>query len=284
MNGTVIYKMSGSGNDFVFLDGRHSSRSDWTPQAIAKICARRSGVGADGLAILDPGSQPGRVKFTFFNDDGSEAPMCGNAALCATRLAVRLELVCGPEMVLETRAGNFPTRWLDGPGERAEIQLANVQSSPVDIEPAAGESSIGFFTVGVPHLVVLVDDLDTPDLMERGRELRYHVSVQPDGANVNFVARREGGGVGWRMRTYERGVERETVACGTGAVACAAVLAHDGKITLPWEVESASGMKLEVYGKLDGSCDLAGICDPRLVGEGRLVMQGVLVQAGFNTS
>ncbi len=86
------------------------------------------------------------------------------------------------------------------------------------------------------------------------------------------------------MRTYERGVERETVACGTGAVACAAVLAHDGKITLPWEVESASGMKLEVYGKLDGSCDLAGICDPRLVGEGRLVMQGVLVQAGFNTS
>jgi diaminopimelate epimerase len=271
VTGEPFFKMCGSGNDFVFLDERNGELAGWPPERIARVCARGTGVGADGLVFLAPGSRPGAVRFTFFNSDGSRGEMCGNGALCATRLSVIIGLTEGPEVSLETDAGLV--RGVASPAgvDRAELLLPDVQTvqSP-DIPPNPGEEAAGFAVVGVPHLVVPVADLERVDLPMRGRELRSHAAAGPAGANVNFVART---GDVWAMRTYERGVEAETLACGTGAVACATVLGIRGSVTLPLAIQSRSGAVLEVSGHLDGS---RGLRNPRLSGQARLVYRGTL--------
>jgi len=271
VSGETFFKMCGSGNDFVFLDGRTSDAGDWPASRIARVCARGTGVGADGLVVLSPGSVAGAVRFTFFNSDGSRGEMCGNGALCATRLSVLLGLTSGPEVHLETDAGLV--RGMASPDEaaRAELLLPDVQGvRQPTIDPVEGEDPAGFAVVGVPHLVVPVADLEVVDLPVRGRELRAHPATGPAGANVNFVAR---DGDGWAMRTYERGVEAETLACGTGAVACAAVLGLRGAVRLPAAIRSRSGVVLRISGDLDPS---GGLRNPRLNGQARLVYRGEL--------
>lgn len=271
MSGEVFFKMCGSGNDFVFLDGRETDPAAWPPDRIARVCARGTGVGADGLVIVAPGSGAGRVRFTFFNSDGSRGEMCGNGALCATRLSVLIGLVEGPEVGLETDAGLV--RGVVGAGgqARAELLLPDVQVVLAPgIQPEPGEAPAGFAVVGVPHLVVPVGDLERVNLPSRGRELRGHGAVGPGGANVNFVSR---DGDSWAMRTYERGVEAETLACGTGAVACATVLGLRGQARLPLSIKSRSGALLEVSGELDPA---GGLRKPRLRGEARVVYRGTL--------
>src|SRR5881296_4492645 len=118
--GTPIYKMTGSGNDFVMVDGRHAAPGDWSPEDIRAVCARGTGVGADGLVFVSPGSAPNAVRMIYFNADGSHAAMCGNAALCSTRLAARLGIARAQGMTLETDAGSYESR-CGGPGERAEL-------------------------------------------------------------------------------------------------------------------------------------------------------------------
>jgi len=268
--------MSASGNDFVMVDGRTSPVSDWTPERIRKVCARRTGIGADGLAVIEPGSTPNAIKFSYFNRDGHRAPMCGNASLCAVRLAARLELAPPDAMILETDVGPIPARVLPGDGEMAEITFPDVIGFTVpDIEVAPGERSIHFVEVGVPHLVVVVDELDAPAAAPdvRGRVLRSHQALGPEGANVNFVASNNGI---WKIRTYERGVEAETLACGTGAVAAAAALADIGQVNLPWRVQTTSGAILEVSGT-PTSDPLHRLAEPRLAGEARMILRGVLL-------
>ncbi len=270
MSGTVLYKMSGSGNDFVVADGRVSSLEQWTPERIRAVCARSTGVGADGFVLLEPGTSADGVRFHFFNNDGGRAPMCGNAALCATRLAWWLKIVPA-SMLLETDAGVIEARCLDGPGERAEIVLpSTAELTRPDIPLIAAERALHLTTVGVPHVVVVVEDVSGVSLPERGRELRCHPALAPSGANVNFVSRRA---QEWMMRTYERGVEGETLACATGAVAAAAVLAHAGQADLPLEIRAASGYTLCVSGDLTPTGQLD--C-PRVAGEGRLVFRATL--------
>ena len=123
MDGTVVYKVTGSGNDFVMLDGRTEPLERWTPELIREICARGTGVGADGFAVLQPGSRPGAVRFHFFNADGGRSAMCGNAALCATRLSAWLELGPAAGQVVETDSGDVPARCLPGPGQRERDHL-----------------------------------------------------------------------------------------------------------------------------------------------------------------
>lgn len=271
MIGAVVYKMSGSGNDFVVADGRTVPLDRWTPERIRAVCSRGMGVGADGFVLLECGSTAGAVRFHFFNSDGGRASMCGNAALCATRLAAWLELAPAQGMLLETDAGGVEARCLDGPGHRAELVLpSTAELTTPDIQLMTGERSVHLTTVGVPHLVVLVDDVARVPLLQRGRELRGHPELAPDGANVNFIS---GESSDWAMRTYERGVEAETLACGTGAVAAAAVLAHLGMSRLPLGVGTASGCVLRVSGELTGRGQLN--C-PRIAGEGRLVFRAVL--------
>jgi len=266
--------MSGSGNDFIMLDGRSEGRASWPGDRVVRVCDRRLGVGADGLVILTPAG-PGTVRMDFFNSDGSEAAMCGNAALCSTVLAARLGLAEGPEMSLATGAGTFRTR-ATGP-DRAALNLPpTLAPEPASIPLEPGESGIWHMTVGVPHLVVLVEDVEKEGLMDRGRALRWRPEAGPAGSNVNFVTRASAGGQGpgWRMRTFERGVEGETLACGTGAVACGAVLAYRQMETLPVRILSRSGRPLEIGGRVGQG----GFEEIWLSGEGRLVFSGTLAE------
>jgi diaminopimelate epimerase len=272
MKGMVFYKMTGSGNDFVMLDGRHTRDAEWPAAEIARLCDRRMGVGADGLVIVTPRGE-GQIRMQYWNSDGSSAAMCGNAALCSTRLAAYLEMAPATGMTLQTDAGLVQTR-CTGADHLAEISLPGFAlPEPVRLEMRAGESAFYFATVGVPHLVVITSDVAAVDLVGRGRELRFHPSLGPGGANVNFVSPPESGNGGpWTIRTYERGVEAETLACGTGTVAAAFALEVARIQPLPSEWRTFQGARLGVSGTAEG----ARSGQAWLLGEGRLVFTGVL--------
>ncbi|MEO6068491.1 MAG: diaminopimelate epimerase [Gemmatimonadales bacterium] len=273
-SGTVFHKMTGSGNDFIMLDGRASAASDWPAERIKEVCDRRFGVGADGFLVLVP-EGPATVRMVFFNSDGSRAPMCGNAALCSTRLSYRLGLAPA-EMTLVTDSGSFPARSLDG--SMAELNLPDFDPpKQVEIPLEAGEESIWFtHSGGPPHSVIVVNDIEKVDVVRRGRALRFHEAFAPNGANINFVQdprTRPAGATGpLPMRTYERGVEDETLACGTGAVGCAVVLAQMGLLTLPVDLLSRGGFPISVRATL-GKEQIRAVW---LAGEGRVVAKGVL--------
>jgi len=271
LSGLAIYKMTGSGNDFVVLDGRHSAPEDWAPADIATLCARHTGVGADGLVFLSPGSSDGSVRVVYFNNDGSRA-VCGNACLCSIRLAAHLGLANPLGMRLETDAGVFEGRSVRD-DHRCELRFTGV-SAPVavpGISVGQGERAL-LVTVGVPHLIVQVKDVGPIDVAHRGEPLRHHSALGPDGANVDFVAPSETRGE-WRMRTYERGVEAETLACGTGSVAAACALDTWGAGDLPISIRTTSGALLDVRGHRNA---VGGYDDIWLVGGARLVYRGVV--------
>jgi diaminopimelate epimerase len=271
MTTTRFYKMTGSGNDFVFLDGREHDLADWPAERIRAACDRRRGVGGDGLVHLVPEADALRMR--YFNADGSHAAMCGNAALCATRLAVTLGLA-GPERIqLETDAGRLESRCV-GPGWSAELRFPTAEiPRPIRLDLVAGEQRAFQGIVGVPHTVVLVDDIDRIDVEGRGRELRRDPAFAPHGTNVNFVGRIDGEDAGWALRTYERGVEAETLACGTGTIAAALALAQEGLCPLPVRIRSGSGCVFAVAGQLTSAAEAI---DVWLCGEGQLVFTGSL--------
>jgi diaminopimelate epimerase len=279
VSGVVFFKLTGSGNDFVMVDGRTTTVADWPAERIRAICDRRDGIGADGFVILTPEGHDA-VRMTFFNSDGSEAPMCGNGALCSTRLAAYLEMVDPAGMTLVTGAGSFPTRCV-GEGHLAELNLPDTDI-PVgtSIPVLPGEEWIHLGRVGVPHIAVLTSEVGAVDIPTRGRELRFHQGAGTGGANVNFfsrISRSTGSATSklleptWTVRTYERGVEAETLACGTGTVAAALALAAQGLDELPLRFRTSSGRPLSVNATIEGT----RATNIWLCGEGRLVARGV---------
>jgi len=270
MGGRVFYKMTGSGNDFVVFDGRDAPASAWTSEYVAELCDRRRGIGADGLVVLTPDGAS-RVRMDYWNCDGSRADMCGNAALCSTNLSALLEMAPLEGMELVTRAGSFRSRCRADDRARLDLPDVDLPKPVTGLVPEPGEAPAMLTAVGVPHLVLEVQDLERPDLMSRGRELRWHPALAPSGANVNFLAPARKGS-GWYMRTYERGVEGETLACGTGAVAAAITLGHAGKATFPVEIVTRSGLPLRIAASLGPGYAR----EVSLEGEGRLVYRGVV--------
>lgn len=265
--GRRFYKMSGSGNDFVVFDGHDGDVHDVVePSRIRRLCDRRQGIGADGVVIMQP-SPRADLLMKYFNSDGSEGAMCGNAALCVTRLAAQLGLANPAGMTLETDDGVLQSRLV---GDRPEVDLAPVRElRETSDEPSeAGERRLGYAVAGVPHVVVLCDDVGRVDVGARGSVLRRAAWTGPAGANVNFVSQ---GGSQWVMRTFERGVEAETLACGTGAAATATLLRQWGLAGSETALRTRSGCTLEV-----GLRDAEGSVLPRLRGEGRLVFEGLL--------
>ena len=270
MPGREFYKMSGSGNDFVFFDTRSLPPGPLEePRSIRQLCARGTGVGADGVVFLER-SERAAFGIRYFNADGSLASLCGNASLCSVSLAVELGIAKADGLRFDTGDGVLRGRLRES---MPEIDLGGARElTPwFDASLGAGEQRIGFARVGVPHLVVLCDDTASIDVVGRGVPLRYHASLR-DGANVNFVSRRdrEGEGWGWLIRTYERGVEAETLACGTGAVATAALLRAWGLAGAQTRLTTRSGNELSVTlgsGPDDSSS---------LSGEGRIVYRGEL--------
>jgi diaminopimelate epimerase len=267
VNGRRFYKMSGSGNDFVVFDSRDGSvRELEDPAMIRRLCDRRRGVGADGVVLLEPSARADLL-MKYFNSDGSRGAMCGNAALCVTRLASRLGLAAGSGMTIETDDGIVCSRLVE---DRPEIELQpvrNVQETAGG-RPATGERRLGYVVAGVPHIVVLCEEVDRIDVAQRGQALRTAEWTMPDGANVNFVS--DHGGK-WAIRTFERGVEAETLACGTGAVAAAALLRAWGLGDSDTALRTRSGCVLEVRLR-----DENGEVVPRLRGDGVLVFEGRL--------
>ncbi len=263
--------MSGSGNDFVFFDARIDPPGALEePAMIQRICARRTGVGADGVVFLerDPESA---FRMRYYNADGSKASLCGNAALCSSRLAVELGAAQPDGFRFATDAGIMTGRLQGGV---PEIDLGPIRDLQLDagVVLAAGESRVGFAMAGVPHAVVLCSDAEAVPVQLRGRAIRADRRFA-EGANVNFVSPTEGG---WRMRTYERGVEGETLACGTGAVATAAVLSawsgSEGGVT---RILTSSGLPLDVRLERDGA-----EWRPSLRGGAEIVFRGTLGAMG----
>jgi diaminopimelate epimerase len=266
-----FWKMSGSGNDFAFFDGRTDpSIVDRVrdPDFVREVCAPHTGVGADGVCAIHP-ADPAIADFSllYLNRDGSVGELCGNASLCATRLAVELGLGAPSGLRFRTDAGVVQGRVRDGEPE-IDLQPATGLRSDAGISRLAGEERLGFVNTGVPHLVIRTDSVDAIELTARGPELRYHTSLKA-GANVNWIA--PAGPGSWKMRTYERGVEGETLACGTGAVACAELLNSWGESAAETRLETRSGRILTVRLR-----DVGGARIPSLAGEGRIVFDGVL--------
>jgi diaminopimelate epimerase len=259
--GHRFWKMTGSGNDFVFFDARSEAPGELEgARAIAAVCDRRLGIGADGVVFLE--SDPSHAfAIRYFNRDGTLAEFCGNASLCSVSLAAELGIVQpGVDFTFGTSSGALTGRFTSAGPQIAMPEIRDAEIAfPVSRE--TGEERIGFARVGVPHLVVLCDDVERVVVEARGRELRRLPSL-PQGANANFVSRSNGG---WTYRTYERGVEEETLACGSGSVAVAAMLAEWGIARAPVRLRTRSGADLVVsfeHGR------------PALAGEGRLVYEG----------
>lgn len=267
--GRSFYKLSGSGNDFIFVDARKEPAGRLEdPSVVDALCARGTGVGADGIVFVEPpGDLGGRFSIRYLNRDGSLALLCGNASLCSVSLAAELGIVAaGEDFEFATGAGLVRGR-MGAQGPEIDLQpIADLQPA-TPFEPRPGERRIGFVMVGVPHVVVLCDDVGAVDVVGRGRSIRHDPWLS-SGANVNFVAR---DGSGWSLRTYERGVEAETLACGTGAVATAALLAAWGQSGDVTSVRTRSGLTLSVTLRRG----ISGIT-PTLGGEGRIVFRGEL--------
>ena len=272
--GRSFWKMSGSGNDFIFFDSRdcHGPDALENPREIVSLCAPHLGVGADGVVFIHP-SHESAFAIHYYNADGSRATLCGNASLCAAQMAVMLGLAdCDRMFSFMSDAGLIAA-------SATTNGLATVRLAPVEYMetvarelPVAGEVRIGYAVVGVPHLVVLVEDLEQVDVPARGHVLRHSSVRAPVGANVNFAAPTAELG-GWSVRTYERGVEAETLACGTGAVATAGCLRAWGvaSTTGPVALKTASGKVLSVSLPVPPDAGWS-----ELSGEGRVVYRGVL--------
>lgn len=266
-------KMSGTGNDFIIIDNRNKLVADDEMVELAvKACRRGQSVGADGLLLIqnDPDMD---FMWRFFNSDGSEAEMCGNAARCVARLA-SMEGIAGKELVFRTIAGPIQAS-VDGANVTVQLTRPEGLDSRFDLELGDGEGiEVGFVDTGVPHTIVLLPpgELEKVDIQEAGREIRFHPRFAPAGTNANFVEVMGPSSI--NIRTYERGVEAETLACGTGAVAAALVTTARGLTASPVSVATRGGDVLIVH--LDGSDPLSG--DVRLEGNASIVYRGQLTE------
>ncbi len=234
--------MQGSGNDFILIDNRRGILKGKNLKDLAlTVCHRRFSVGADGLIVIVP-SRKADFKWRFFNSDGSEAEMCGNGSRCAARFAY-IRKIAGKTMTFETLAGLIHAELKNG---RVKVQLPGASGlrHNIAVPFEGGERTGHFIDTGVPHFIYLSVDIDTEDVDGVGRRTRYHELFKPAGTNVNFIQVQ--GPHRLRLRTYERGVEGETLACGTGSVAAALVAGSLGLASSPVEVLTRGGEKLTV--------------------------------------
>jgi diaminopimelate epimerase len=240
-----FFKMSASGNDFILIDNRDGKvyeKFKDLKEFIARICRRRHSVGADGLILIEDSSEHD-FRWRFFNADGSEAEMCGNGGRCAARFAF-VKGVAGEKMLFETVAGVIKA---EVDGTRVKLQLTNPVELKLDYPVGLEDKEIFLSSVntGVPHAVLLVDDIDHMPVEEFGRHVRYHKVFGEKGTNVDFVKVLDRTNV--KVRTYERGVEGETYACGTGAVAAGVILKAKGLLESPVNIWTKGGEVLKVY-------------------------------------
>jgi diaminopimelate epimerase len=241
-------KMSGSGNDFILIDHRKPILNRDQMKGFArKVCRRRVSVGADGLIFIEP-SERADFKWQFFNADGSEAEMCGNGGRCAARFAF-LKGIAGPSLTFETIAGILSAR-VDGMRVKLEMTRPHHLKLDENLSVEGKTLSLSSLNTGVPHAVHFVEDVERWDVVRMGRAVRNHPHFAPSGTNVDFV--QLGKDSRLIVRTYERGVEDETLACGTGVVASSLIAAFKGLVKSPASAKTRGGEELWVHFEIEG--------------------------------
>lgn len=270
-------KMTGGGNDFVVFDNRES----WFPRAqaadvVARLCRRGLGVGADAVLLFEEDPELD-FRMVYFNADGGEAPMCGNGALCIARYARMTGAVAGPQMEFATGSGPFRAEVLDPEEPRVSLWLVPPRDLALDVPDLARPpyQRVGYLDTSTPHVIALLDSVEAVeahDVAGEGRRLRHDARWNPPGTNVNFIAVHDRGRI--RLRTYERGVEAETLSCGTGSTAAAILTSLWGLTDPPVVVETSGGSPLTVDFTPPSDGALPG--DPRLSGDARVVYRGTL--------
>lgn len=242
MEPIAFWKMSGSGNDFILVDNRDRSvgEKEMGP-LVKKICRRRESVGADGVIFV---TKSDRFDFgwRFFNADGGEVEMCGNGARCVARFA-HLNGMAESKMTFETLAGPIAAE-VTGHWVRASIPVPTALEMDIDLPLETGWLTVDFINTGVPHVVIQVDSLSDCPVFQQGKSLRHHPMFSPDGTNANFIKIIAPDLL--EIRTYERGVEDETLACGTGAVAAALIGAARGMVDSPVRAKTQGGEELRI--------------------------------------
>ena len=262
-----FYKMNGAGNDFVVVDNRDLSLS-LTKDQIEHLCDRHRGVGADGLLAVEPAENGADFKFRYYNADGGEAEMCGNGARCFGRFTAALLEETPDRVTFETIAGKLAA-------ELVEDDIRIAMSEPKDLKIDTGvqipglDGTLRFINTGVPHVVVFVADLPGTEVVRHGAAIRYNNGFAPAGTNANFATVLAPGHIA--IRTYERGVEDETLACGTGMVACA-LMHHllDGAPS-PIKVDVKGGDTLEIGFEKTGETTFTNVT---LTGPADFVFEG----------
>jgi diaminopimelate epimerase len=234
-------KMNGAGNDFVMIDNR-SGALKLSAQQLASLCDRHRGVGADGVLLVEPAEGSADFRMRYYNADGGEAEMCGNGARCFARFVNRL---AGPfnQIRFETPAGIIEAE-IDGDMVKLNMGLPQDLFFHRNLEIAGQKFAVHSVNTGVPHVVTFVEDLNRTPVHDWGRAIQSHQAFQPKGTNANFIKTLERGKIS--IRTYERGVEGETLACGTGVTAAALVYASLFDTASPIQVQVRGGDWLQV--------------------------------------
>jgi len=265
-------KMNGAGNDFILFDNRTGSIALDRTQ-IAQLCDRHRGVGADGILLLEKPTNRADFRMRYFNADGGEAEMCGNGARCFARFANK---IAGQKAQLsfETPAGVISAELA---GDLVTLQMTDPTDLRLNIDLSTpGENkTVHFINSGVPHVVIPVAKIDDADVRRDGAAIRHHKMFSPNGTNVNFIEKRGPNQIA--IRTYERGVEGETLACGTGIVASALIFAANEKSSSPITVTTRGGDELQVgFDKAD-----EGFRNVTLTGPAEFVFEGSIDLTSF---
>src|SRR6266540_5587265 len=234
-------KMNGAGNDFILFDNRPGD-IDLDRNQIAQLCDRHRGIGADGILLLEKPTNRADFRMRYFNADGGEAEMCGNGARCFARFAnkvggqkAKISFETPAGVIFAELKGDLVTLRMTEP---TDLQLN------VDLPMATENKTVHFINSGVPHVVIAVAKIENADVRREGAAIRHHKMFSPNGTNVNFIEKR--GPKKIAIRTYERGVEDETLACGTGIVASALIFAATESVNGPIGVLVRGGNELEV--------------------------------------
>lgn len=262
-----FWKMHGASNDFIMIDDRNCTFPLDDSAWIRSIASRRTGVGCEGIILIQP-SEQADIRMRFFNPDGSEVEMCGNGARCIARLA--MDIGAAPaNMSIDTIAGQLKATVSD-----KEVKLFMTEPKDCTLEEnltiGSAEHSCSSINTGVPHAVIVLNDISKVDIKTLGSAIRFHDRFKPSGTNANFVQVQGPSRIA--VRTYERGVEDETLACGTGITASALIAAKLGLVAPPVKVVPASGDVLTVDFTLIDS----GAADVTLSGPAEYVFRGTL--------
>jgi diaminopimelate epimerase len=264
-------KMSGSGNDFIIIDNRVPVMDDARKvDFVRRVCDRKMSIGADGVIFVE-NSDCADIKWDFYNDDGSSAEMCGNGGRCVARYAVEKK-IAPAELTLETLAGIIGAK-VDGANVKVKLTAPENLRQDIDVELNGTRFQVDSLNTGVPHAIIYSENVDENNVKEVGNGVRFHEAFAPAGTNVNFVEKVSENAL--KVRTYERGVEDETLACGTGVVASVLLSSYKNMVQPPVEVETRGGefLKVDFHAANGGP-----VTDVYLEGITRVAFEGTLVE------